>query len=296
MRRCHGDLHLGNIVPLDGEPVLFDAIEFDPAFATIDVFYDLAFLLMDMTERGLTPQANIVFNRYLTQTRRDSDLDALAALPLFLSLRAAIRAKVAAARRDDSPNVAQGARDYFALAGKVLLPPAPTLVAIGGLSGTGKSLLARQIAADLLPAPGAVWLRSDVERKALFGVAETDKLPQAAYTREVTARVYASLTAKARRVIAAGHAAIVDAVFADRHERAEIEQAADGAAVGGLFVVAELSVRSARDGARKNDASDADAAIAKVQEQYDLAAMTWHRVDASGPPEESLRRARELLT
>src|ERR1019366_1027124 len=99
LARCHGDLHLGNIVLLDGAPVLFDAIEFDPKIATSDVLYDLAFLLMDLIERKLTPAANIVLNCYLNETRRAEDLDALAALPLFLSLRAAIRAKVAAARR-----------------------------------------------------------------------------------------------------------------------------------------------------------------------------------------------------
>jgi aminoglycoside phosphotransferase family enzyme/predicted kinase len=294
VRRCHGDLHLGNIVLIDGAPVLFDAIEFNPAFATIDVLYDLAFLLMDMIERGLPAQANAVFNRYLTQTRRDGDLDALGALPLFLSLRAAIRAKVTAARQD--PALAQSARDYFVLAGKLLLPPAPMLIAVGGLSGTGKSLLARSLAADILPAPGAVWLRSDVERKALFGVAETDKLPQAAYTREVTARVYASLAAKARRVLAAGHSAIVDAVFADAQERAEIEQAAGGAAFHGLFLTAGLTVRVARVGTRSGDASDADAEVAHAQEQYDLAGVAWHKVDASGTPEETLARAKAALT
>ena len=88
VRRCHGDLHLGNIVLLDGEPMLFDAIEFDPAIATGDVLYDLAFLLMDLLERGLTRAASITFNRYLMQTQRTEDLDALTALPLFMSLRA----------------------------------------------------------------------------------------------------------------------------------------------------------------------------------------------------------------
>jgi aminoglycoside phosphotransferase family enzyme/predicted kinase len=289
VRRCHGDLHLGNIVRIDGEPVLFDAIEFDPAFATTDVLYDLAFLLMDLIERGLTRQANIVFNRYLGETRRDGDLDALAALPLFLSLRAAIRAKVTALRKDAD---AKTARDYLALAGKLLLPRKPMLTAVGGLSGTGKSLLARSLAAEILPAPGAVWLRSDVERKAMFGVAETDKLPQAAYAREVTAKVYAALAAKARRVLAAGHSALVDAVFANPAERADIEQAAAGALFHGLFLTAPLDVRIERVGGRSGDASDADTAVVRSQAQYDIGAMTWCDVDASGTPEETLERAR----
>ena len=98
MRRIHGDLHLGNIVLIDGKPVLFDAIEFSDIIASGDVFYDLAFLLMDLLERGLAFAANVVLNRYLTQTRRIEDLDALATLPFFLSMRAAIRARVTAAR------------------------------------------------------------------------------------------------------------------------------------------------------------------------------------------------------
>jgi aminoglycoside phosphotransferase family enzyme/predicted kinase len=296
--RCHGDLHLGNIVLLDGAPVLFDAIEFDPKIATGDVLYDLAFLLMDLIERGLTPAANIVLNRYLNETQRVEDLDALAALPLFLSLRASIRAKVAAerwAQGGERTRVEQSARDYFALAGKLLAPPPPMLLAVGGLSGTGKSLLARALAAEILPEPGAVVLRSDVERKVLFGVAEGNRLSQAAYAREFTAQVYGALVDKARRVIAAGHSAIIDAVFADEGERAAIAQAAPADAFHGLFMTADLTTRLARVGGRKGDASDADASIARSQEQYDLGAMQWTPVDASGSAEETLRRTKAAL-
>ncbi len=298
VRRCHGDLHLGNIVLLDGAPVLFDAIEFDPAIATGDVLYDLAFLLTDLIERGLPQAANIVLNRYLSETRRAEDLDALAALPLFLSLRAAIRAKVTAARPTqgaDRAAVMQSARAYFALAGKLLAPPPPRLLAVGGLSGTGKSLLARALAVQILPEPGAVVLRSDAERKALFSIAETDRLPEPAYARDVTARVYAALADKARRVIAAGHSAIVDAVFAQAGERAAIAQAARPSEFRGLFLTADLATRLARVGGRTGDASDADAAVARQQEQYDLGAMQWTRVDASGSPDETLRRTKAAI-
>jgi aminoglycoside phosphotransferase family enzyme/predicted kinase len=293
VRRCHGDLHLGNIVLIDGAPVLFDAIEFDPRIATGDVLYDLAFLLMDLIERGLKTAANIVLNRYLLQTRRTDDLDALAALPLLLSLRATIRAKVSAARA--AHDAEQSARDYFALAKTLLTPPPPKLIAIGGLSGTGKSLLARALAAGIPPAPGAVWLRSDVERKALFGASETERLPQAAYAREVTAKVYDALCDKARRVLAAGHSAIVDAVFADPYERETTAQAAGTAAFHGLFLNAPLATRVARVGTRQGDASDADAAVARDQECYDLGAMTWRQVDAAGTPEQTLAHAKAAL-
>ena len=294
--RGHGDLHLGNIVLLDGVPVLFDAIEFDPKIATGDVLYDLAFLLMDLIERKLTQAANIVLNRYLNETRRTEDLDALTALPLFLSLRAAIRAKVAAARRAlGAAGAEQSARDYFALAGKLLAPQPPILVAVGGLSGTGKSLLARALAAEILPEPGAVVLRSDVERKVLFAVAEADRLPETAYARDVTTQVYAALIDKARRVTGAGHSAIVDAMFADASERAAIVKAGAGAAFHGLFLTADLATRLSRVGGRKGDASDADAAVARRQEQYDLGDLQWTLVDASGSPEETLRRAKAAL-
>ena len=295
VRRCHGDLHLGNIVLIDGAPVLFDAIEFNPKLATIDVFYDLAFLLMDLIERDLTPLANIVLNRYLTDTAHDDDLDALATLPLFMSLRAAIRAKVIAARPKRDTSVDKSARDYFALAQRLIAPPPPMLVAIGGLSGTGKSLLARALAPAVAPVPGAVVLRSDIMRKKLFGAPETEHLPPSAYAAEVTAKVYALLAAKARRVLAAGHSAIVDAVFAKQDERAAMARPVPGTAFCGLFLTADLATRITRVGARTGDASDANADIARAQEQYQLGLLTWHEIDASGDPATTLARAKAEL-
>src|SRR5205823_6851568 len=225
VRHLHGDLHLGNIVLLGGRPVPFDAIEFSPLIASGDVLYDLAFLLMDLVERGLNPAANRVLNRSLAETKRVEDLDALATLPLFLSLRAAIRAKVTAARIDHAaPDqraaIARSARAYFEFARRFIEPGPPRLVAVGGLSGTGKSVLAQALAGELAPDPGAVVLRSDVERKALFGEDEHVRLPQDAYSPAVTARVYAVIADKARRAVAAGHSAILDAVFATPQERA----------------------------------------------------------------------------
>ena len=301
IRRGHGDLHLGNIALIDGRPVPFDAIEFDPMIATGDVFYDLAFLLMDLIERGLKDAANIVLNRYLTETRRDTDLDALAALPLFMSVRAAIRAKVTAARLANAVDaeraaIEKSAATYFRLACALIAPPAPTLVAVGGLSGTGKSVLARALAPDLAPAPGAVLLRSDVERKALFGVGETERLPAESYTKEATRKVYAVLAEKASRVIAAGHSAVVDAVFAQADERAMLEATAPrGIGFKGLFLVADLETRVARVGRRTGDASDANDAVARQQEAYNLGTMMWDTVDATGSPDATLARARATL-
>jgi aminoglycoside phosphotransferase family enzyme len=302
IRRIHGDLHLGNIVLLDGRPVLFDAIEFSPLIASGDVLYDLAFLLMDLTERGLEGAANIVLNRYLIETRRTEDLDALAALPFFLSMRAAIRAKVTAARLDhakneEKPVIESTARKYFDFARRFITPAPPQLLAVGGLSGTGKSWLARALAPHIAPAPGAVVLRSDVERKALLGKDEHDKLPTDAYSPAVTARVYAVIADKARRAVAAGHSAVVDAVFARPLERVVMARSAQalGVPFHGLFLDVDLATRVARVGARGRDASDADAAVARSQESYDLGALDWRRIDASGTPEQTLTRARAAM-
>lgn len=302
IRRGHGDLHLGNIVLLNGEPIPFDAIEFDPIIAAGDVLYDLAFLLMDLVERGLEEPANIVLNGYLAQTRRPEHFDGLAALPFFLSLRAAIRAKVSAARLQhasisERQSVTEAAGTYFSLALRLLSPPPPQLVAIGGFSGTGKSTVALALAPFVPPVPGAVVLRSDVERKRLFGVEETERLPADAYAPEVTAKIYARLADGAARIIAAGHSAIVDAVFARSEERAAVAAtaAAAGVAFRGLFLVANLETRLKRIGTRAFDASDADAAVARQQETFTVGPMDWQTIDAAGPLPTVVERARAAV-
>ncbi len=172
VRHCHGDLHLGNICRFEGRPLLFDAIEFNEEFAFIDVLYDLAFLLMDLWARGLRDLASWIFNRYLENR---PDLEGLAALPLMLSMRAAIRAHISAemargAAAAEAEALRARAHRYFSLARRFLAPPPPRLVAVGGFSGSGKSRLARDLAPLLGAAPGAVVLRTDVIRKRLAGV------------------------------------------------------------------------------------------------------------------------------
>jgi hypothetical protein len=149
----------------------------------------------------------------------------------------------------------------------------------------------------LMPMPGAVVLRSDQERKALFGKDEAEPLPPAAYGAAVTLQVYAAIADKARRAAAAGHSAILDAVFAQPGERglARDSAAVLGVAFHGLFLEAPLAIRIARVGGRSRDASDADAAVVRAQESYDLGPLDWTRVDAAGTPEDTLRRAQAGL-
>jgi len=302
IRRGHGDLHLRNIAVIDGAPVAFDALEFDPVTASGDVLYDLAFLLMDLVERGLDRAANLVLNGYFVAAHRDADCDGIAALPFFMSLRAAIRANVTAARLavaepTDRADTAQSARRYFDLASTLLASVTPIAICTGGLSGTGKSVLARALAPLLAPSPGALVLRSDVERKRLFGVSEHDRLPAEAYSAEVSARTYGILQDKAARIARAGHSVVVDAVFAAPTERTAIETAIGetGAAFAGLFLTADLKTRLRRVGARGPDASDANDRVVRLQEDFPLGAMGWSVIDASGSAESTLARARAAL-
>ena len=300
VRRCHGDLHLANIVLWDGRPVFYDAIEFDEAIATIDTLYDLAFLLMDLDWRGHRHAASIVLNRYLWRGNNDLDLQGLAALPLFLALRAGIRAMVTAERASqESAQAAEqdrdDARNYLRAALAYATPLPPKLIVIGGLSGTGKSTLGVALAPHLGSAPGAVHLRSDLERKALFGVGETVRLPPDAYTKEASKGVYDVLSRKARLALAAGHSVVVDAVYAAPQERQAIEAVAAELTVPfcGLWLHAEPHKLAARVNARQNDASDATAEVVQAQLGWDVGALSsaWVSIDAGGTPQETLCRA-----
>lgn len=300
VRRCHGDLHLANIALIEHKPVLFDAIEFDPDIASVDVLYDLAFAMMDFIRYGRHAAANGLLNRYLKVTS-STNLDALAALPLFMSLRAAIRAKVLLARikqtSRERADVMRSAHDYFQLARRLIRPPAPTLVAVGGLSGTGKSVLTRTLAPNVMPFPGAVLLRSDVLRKQHFQITETDGLPANAYQPQITEQVYDTLVQRALRILVQGHSVVVDAVFARETERAAIRKAAlkQNIRFVGFFLKTDLATRQSRVRRREADASDATPDIAGLQERYDIGAIDWDTIDASGTPEQTLKQCQARI-
>jgi uncharacterized protein len=300
VRRCHGDLHLRNICLIDGAPTLFDCIEFNDRLAYIDVFYDLAFLLMDLEHRGLRPLANLVFNRYLHQT---GDLSGPGALALFLATRALVRAKVTASAEaaQDDPKRCEDLRDearcYLKEGAGYLDPTPPRLVAVGGLSGTGKTTLARALAPNLGAAPGAVHLRSDVIRKQLWGADEQDRLPETAYEAEANKAVYAVIVDRAGQLLAGGQSVIADAVYARRGERADLEAAADALAVPfqGLWLSADSDTLVARVEDRAGDASDATAEVVRRQLGYETGTIGWHRLNAGVSAPEILAAATATL-
>ncbi len=287
VRRCHGDLHLRNIVEIDGEPVLFDCLEFDEEMATIDILYDLAFLVMDLWHRDLRALANLLFNRYLDASIAVDGDDAagLPLMPLFLAMRATVRAHVTASQAlqggADADALAKEAQAYLDLARSLAAPPAPRLVAIGGYSGSGKSTTAAMIAHAVGPAPGARVLSSDRIRKALFGVAAETRLPEDAYRPEVSATVYARQCEEAARILAAGHGVIADAVFGRPEERDAIEAVAARAGVdfAGFWLEAPERMLVERVEARRGDPSDATASVVRTQLGRDPGPMGWRRID-----------------
>ena len=274
VRRAHGDLHLGNLCLWQGTPVPFDAIEFDEAMATIDLGYDLAFLLMDLDHRVGRGAANRVLNRYVART---GDAALTGGLPVFLSMRAMIRAQVEASRGNRDVGVA-----YLDRAFAYLAPAAAVVMAIGGLPGTGKSTLARALSPSLGAAPGALVLRSDEIRKRQHGVAPEQRLPESAYSPAASDAVFAELAASVAVVAGGGHAVIADAMFLRPMQRAAVEQAATRAGVPflGLWLTAPRDRLKARLASRTEDASDATVAVLDAMARHDRGGGNWVTIDA----------------
>jgi predicted kinase len=305
VRRCHGDLHLANILMWRNRPVLYDAIELDEAIATVDTLYDLAFLLMDLDRHGLSTTANIVLNRYLWLSQLRENLKGLVALPLFLALRAGIRGMVTADRavqvhEGDGQQDLDRAHRYYELALSYVAPDQARLIAVGGMPGTGKSTLSAALAPDVGSSPGAVLLRSDLERKAMAGVGEFERLPASAYTNEARKRIYVVLREKAHLVLTAGHSVVVDAVFAEEGERRDIEAVAANVGVPfrGLWLQADPETLISRVTLRHNDASDATSETVRTQLSSDSGPMSaqWTMIDASGTADQTRRRALGAVT
>jgi hypothetical protein len=299
IRRCHGDLHLGNICLLDGQPVIFDAIEFNPDFTDVDVMFDASFLLMDLLSRGLGPQANMLFNRYICRTRDHGDLSVL---PLFMALRAGIRAHTSAmaamtAAKEHKSGLESKAHRYLELGISLLQRKKPLLVAVGGLSGTGKSSVSTALAPHFGPAPGALVISSDWVRKRQFGVEPTFRLDADCYLPEVDRRVYDEMFDIASDALASGHAVILDGTFrgaTDRRMAAELAKK-HGVRFTGLWLDADFETMNTRILGRSGDASDATIAILKKQVLDPPRDIEWDRLDVSGTAADVARLCRRQV-
>ncbi|MDL2398325.1 AAA family ATPase [Rhizobium mayense] len=283
VRRCHGDLHLRNICLLDGQPRLFDCIEFNDEIATVDVLYDLAFLLMDLWYEGHQHYANLVANRYFDDSDNE---EGFVLMPFLLAVRAAVRAHVIATQAEtataDKDELRAEARRYFELAKGLLETRAPRLIALGGLSGSGKTTVAEALAADIGAPPGARIVESDRVRKAMHGVPAETRLPKAAYRPEISTRVYAEMVLRADIILADGGCVVANAVFDDLDHRNAIETPARHRNIqfDGLWLDADPALLWQRVSGRQSSPSDANVEVLEMQLARRSSNMTWHKIDA----------------
>ncbi|MCR9257194.1 MAG: AAA family ATPase [Alphaproteobacteria bacterium] len=299
-RRCHGDLHLKNIALIDGVPTLFDCIEFSEGLSLIDPYYDLAFLLMDLRHRGFAAGASRVLSAYLTMapgTKREERevYGGLRLLPLYLALRATIRAYIDArvARETGDVEAMGAAGRYVVEAIDFLRDAPPTLLAVGGISGTGKSTLAFGLAPRRGRGAGAVVIRSDAVRKKLFGAGQTDRLPQEAYGKDWTNRTFREMRRLAGLCLDAGSAAIADAVHATAWQQRSLERVAfrRDRAFEGIWLEIDVELAVARAEARRRDrhlgdVSDAgEAVVRRMAAGLHPPDFRWRRIDAGRSPE-----------
>ncbi|RYZ15206.1 MAG: aminoglycoside phosphotransferase [Alphaproteobacteria bacterium] len=286
VRRVHGDLHLGNLCVHDGVPVAFDALEFDDRLATSDVLYDVAFLLMDLESRGMKRHANAAMNRYWDDARESEC--GLALLPFFMALRAAVRMVVAV-----QAHALSDAKRYRELAMSLLKHQKPVAVAIGGLSGSGKSSLAKAIG-PFLPGPaGARILRSDVLRKRAAGIELTKAADECWYNKYRRAEIYRDLVAKAALARRVGTSVVADATFQLADARETLDFGLPNCCK--IWLEAPLDMRLARVSARRGDASDADAAVVARQHVPDRPGADWRRMDGGLPIAQLVDRLLEDL-
>ncbi|CDN52714.1 Hypothetical protein RG1141_CH03500 [Neorhizobium galegae bv. officinalis bv. officinalis str. HAMBI 1141] len=288
VRRCHGDLHLRNICLLGGKPCLFDCIEFNLGIATVDVLYDLAFLLMDLWHRGFPDLANLVMNRYLDETDDDGGF---CLLPFLMAIRAAVRAHVTATQAEepgqDAARLGQEAKSYFDLAHGLLRETSPRLIAIGGLSGSGKTTVADCLAAKVGAPPGARIVESDRIRKALHGVSAETRLPISAYQPDVSRKVYHEMARHAELILTQGGSVVADAVFEDPDNRHLMEAAAakTDASFQGIWLEADPELLWQRVHERTGGPSDATTDVLSGQLARKPADITWRHLDASKEPD-----------
>ena len=272
VRECHGDLHLGNMALIDGKVVIFDCIEFNPSLRWIDVISEVAFLVMDLLHLGYDGYAYRFLNRYLQHT---GDYNGLALLRYYLTYRALVRAKVALLRLTQKPDAAdceQIRSEYAAfanLAERFTKTNSIMLIITHGFSGSGKSFYAAQLAEQI----GALQIRSDLERKRLFGYPAQARtvsgIDNGLYTQEASQQTYSHLAKMAEVVLNAGFSVIVDAAFLKSGQRDQFHRLAK--THNATYIIVDFQateeILCQRIAQRQNDPSEATIDVLRHQQQ-----------------------------
>lgn len=301
VRKCHGDLLLSNIAYVKKEFLFVSPIEYNEEFECIDTLYDLAYLMMDMESKSLRRLTNILFNHYMAYT---NDIDGYPLLPLYQSVRAAFRASIYARLGNimegaEKENVIARAQNYFTLACRFLTEHRPMLIACGGLSGSGKSRVAREIGGRINPAPGAVILRDDVVKKQITGRMPHEQFNRTGDTPRMEKLVYDVLREQARTALKVGSCVIVDALFYNPAERRHIENLAVkmGVPFIGFWMDAPLKVRAERIRTRKRNPSDIrDVADLEDQLTLNTGRIHWNKIMTDQPKEATVQQAMDKIS
>ena len=271
VRECHGDLHLGNVALIDGQPVVFDAIEFNAGLRWIDTFNDIGFMTMDLQERGRSDLAYRFLDRYLQDS---GDYEGITLLRFYEVYRALVRAKIAAIRISQADlsdeeylTVAAELAGYIGFARQLSESRHGAMIITQGVSGSGKSHVSRTLP-EILP---AVRLRSDVERKRILGIDPgADATDRGAYSLQLTRQTYTRLVTLARTVVRAGYVAVVDATFLKRDQRGRFRELAKELGVPFAIIDCDAPVeilreRISRRADQPDNISDADFSVLEAQ-------------------------------
>ncbi len=280
IRACHGDLHLNNICYWQNQLLLFDCIEFNESFRNVDVMFDIAYIIMDLTVAGRTDLAATFLSHYVEQT---GDWEGLQVLPLYVSRQSYVRAKVTSFLLNDAAipesakqEAAIKAAKYYTLAWAYVQPRQGRLIVMVGLSGAGKSTVARELSRQL----GAIQIRSDAVRKHLAGLPLSDRGDASVYSPEMTAKTYDRLTTLGGLLAQQGYTVILDAKF-DRialRQRAIAQATAYELPLTFVYCTAPESVLQARVQARQGDIADATLAVLAQQSMEPFTAEEQHHV------------------
>ncbi len=301
IRKCHGELLLSNIARKDGKYIFFSPVEHNTSLDCIDTLYDLSSLLMDFEMRGLRRLANMLFNHYLAYT---NDMTGYPLLPLYQSIRAMMRAGICAKKVSlldgkEKEAAIQNTQKYFDLACQFLLKSnKPVLIACGGLSGSGKSRLSRELGGKLCPAPGAVILCENIIKKQMSGCKLTQQLGEEYNSEAYKQVVYDVLNQQAKTALSIGSSVIVDGLFYHEADRITIEQIARELNVPfvGFWVTAPIDVRENRIQTRKRNPSDVlNKADLEKQQNTNIGNITWNLIDTDQPREQTLEQALAIL-